>query len=304
MPNSMVRYAARSMARSGSRYAPYAMGPRMAMAARGASFAYKNRHRIARGAKMVSRAYANRKRKRRGTSRIANAKVRGPRHQTEVWGDREREFAMSRAKLYIRPLKFGIRAPNELLTGHRLLGEIIGSRVNVKGMNLCMNLRNAGTAVDQTIRLHIALVQKKSMDRDGDETNDYFIKEKFFSDPTNPSDRYLNFNDDYAGGIQRFDLRKDCLGINKNKFNIVFHKKVTLSGSDTNVGTYSEKRLDNYYRINKSFTYEKPDDPIVSQPLFFLMWWDFMHNATESDNTNLRVMCTNTTSFTNNGFFK
>lgn len=161
------------------------------------------------------------------------------------------------------------------------LGAAEANRIHLKGIKVCFNAENVGTADTNRVILHFALVQEKTDENQGDviDQND------FFSNPGGGEqglDRTFNFVN--ATVATPPDFRYNCNGINRSRWNVITHKK-WLMGKDTDNHRHM-LMFEKYYKINKDLAYETASSTNVMRPIRMLVWHErHTSNGENLDNT-------------------
>lgn len=268
-----------------ARAATLGMGyPRVA---RAAFAAYRNRRTIKKAFRLGKRAYryaSKFKQARKKARRVAGAQNRSPRVQHWIDGTSggfQGEVGIDRKVLFNETILFA-RAPGSTNDD---FGTAQANRIYVKGIKLCMMLRNS--APEHMLQVHWAIIQEKRQCNVPDQ-----IETEFFTDPTDLSSRYRDFVP--VGTNPAWEPRNLCQGINPSRFNIITHQSLKLDKANNGVSPHQVK-IDKYMKIGKTFQYERSTSLQVERPLIFCIWYERLSSVTGS--TNDLVVNVNTTSY-------
>lgn len=130
------------------------------------------------------------------------------------------------------------------------------------------------------------------------------VRTDFFVNPVAEQDRYIDFVDD--NGSQGYLPNYKIYGINKQKYNILTHKRFILDPktriADLNaVGpgeSYNEsavhttktgrisKTVNLWMPLRKVFTFDEPSDTYPQQTLFSAWWWSALNGKDYTDLSN------------------
>lgn len=226
--------------------------PRMATAIRVGRYVYKNKGRVKKAAQAVQRAY--RGYRRRFPQTRAEGVGRAP---ASVEGYSGSTSDLEQGTLYIFPVEFPSvdNAANSYRARYK-------DRLFFRGLKVCDRFSNENLF---DIELHWALLQLKK-EFLGESTED--LRLNFFRDNESLDDRSLNFQNG------SWDYRHACNGINKDKWNIITHRKMVLGKStgDSNAQNRSVRQLHKYFPIKKSVLFDKPDSKLPTKPFFICYW--------------------------------
>lgn len=234
---------------------------------------YANRGRYRRALRVTRRA-ANRYRKRRifksRRRRLDGAVRRNLAIKNYVFGTEISEHNLTRKTLVTAPINFA--DPPDGATGNTRLDQAPGMRFFVKGFKLCAQFRNNETSgALKTISVHYAIIQPKCFSN-GTASTTAEIKEEFFSDPSNSTDRYKDF-EDFATD-PAWNKNQDCLGINTRKYRVFTHSKFLLGPNVAGNTIRPIRTVDKYFKINKSFEFERTASTTISKPLYMCVWYE------------------------------
>ena len=234
--------------------------------------AFRRRRQIRTAASRVQRAFRRYRARPRGNPRVAGQRQRTPRLQTfynfgGIPDSTQLPWAFPRKTLYTADIQFA-RVDDQT----RKIGEVVGQRIHLKGIKVCLYVQNIAPAADGTRNFifHFALVQPK-----GPEQNRP-INEKFFVNPGGGfvgDDRFFDFPD-----VQQnvdFDPRVNCNGINPGRFNIITHRKFktyAIAGNGPTQMKYVHH--EKYYPVNKNFVYKGSDSDDVERPIYACLWYE------------------------------
>ena len=210
-------------------------------------------------ASKIQKAFRGRK------SKYSKRSAPSSRVQSQVNGDTiqvpgSASTTLSIGELYSRKIQF----PPQGTGGN--FHQRMNRSILVKGISLCERWTN-NTAYPT--RLHVAVIQAKRP------IDDTAITSNFFRDNTDTTASALDFS--AVGSSSTYDFRKDCYGINPDKFYILFHYKRVLDARTADSDHRANQRewfwtLEKYLKLNKQFVFENPTDDHPIQPLY-LAWW-------------------------------
>lgn len=228
----------------------------------GARAAWSNRKAIGRAATKIARWY----RRRRGRKPYSR-RVHGARRTGRSMGAVTYATTRNTKTLYEHLLAFPDMSGTSI--GHRQ-----SHSIRLSGIKCCWEFINNQ---DYPIEVHWALCQYKTQ---GEQSIDF--KTDFFRDPAGTTTRTTSFTD---GGANWF-LAYKCLGINPDRFNIVTHKRKILD-SRTGGGTDSRStrealwywKINKYYKLNKTVTFENAADTQPMRPYVIFYWWVSVRRA-------------------------
>lgn len=215
--------------------------------------------------------------------RIMGTPTRTPRLQTFYGnapngdGPVNTQIQMARSFLYFWPIVFR-RASDGALNQ---VGEGIGRRIHLKGLKICVYMRNFSTELRENHMLHMAIIQPKT---DQDPTS-FDLSKKFFSvpggGPTTQGDDPTVM--DFPTGNTTWDPRLNCNGINPRKFNIITHKKFRLDPKGPATAEANHLRQhEQYFKVGKTFEYRTPSNAgpgngsLVKRPLYVCFWYEYI----------------------------
>lgn len=258
-------------------YAVTRSGKRMRTAYAVGRFAYQNRFKIRRAGRTILRGwrrYRTRRNKARALTRrrrIDGAAKRNIITKHFQFGTKSTESPLVRKTFYANTIRFA-DAPDTNGTLH----EAPGMRFYVHGFKICSQFRNTSETQSNDLHMHFAIIQPKEPNATISE-----IKDDFFSDPENNSDRYKAFIE--YGTNPNWDKNQDCLGLNTRKFNIFTHQRWSLAPiNSTSVGPYY-KKYEHYFPIKKNFEFENTSSSDVMMPLWICVWWESVKPVTTGE---------------------
>ncbi|AJP36459.1 putative capsid protein [Avon-Heathcote Estuary associated circular virus 24] len=246
-------------------------GPR---AARFAMRTYRNRRRVAtyaRGARMA----LNLARNKRVRQAVGQAYRRVKRRKTNSFkgraprSNKQRSNTQNNQQLVVNHLESTIPSwPPAASDSDPKQGFRRGNFIMLDALKGCWTFKNSGR---YPVTVHFACVQSVA-DANAN------AKIDFFSNPGG-TDKYKDFVD----SKNVFDIDKDCLGLNKNKFNILFHKKIYLEEGEhvdgANIRTYSlseskyMKTIRVYRPIKKNIEFENKSTLEPLKNIKYLYWF-------------------------------
>jgi hypothetical protein len=253
------------------RYARYRYNRYIRMA-RMASYVARGVYRNRKG---IGRAMKGLKRRKRVLSSPSTA------NGNQAWYDltgapsasgRNTSIVLQRRTMWSAPVEIA-KPPSST----ELLGQPSRNAVRLSGLKICIHAHNGSNSATDVTMMHIALVQSKTFGTTAWDPSD------FFSMPgggNSGTDRTQNWTDFAVQPAANFDY--NCLGINKDKWQIITHVKRVVQ--PTNQGTVGGSNTVKYERYIPMKGARVMWDTIsannISRPLFLLVW----HERTANDN--------------------
>jgi len=136
--------------------------------------------------------------------------------------------------------------------------------VNLRGFKINGFFRNRFSAEGV---LHIALLQPK-FEKTLEQT-DFFRTGGTAGSNSRGSDFSLGLT-----GLEMASLR-----INPDKFNIIYHSRITLKPAAYEHGS-SYRMQNKYFPVNRQLSYDDDNTPKCNSPIFFVWWYDNIASAT------------------------
>lgn len=208
--------------------------------------------------------------KKRGRKRkapIDGARTEGKQIRRWIFGTPNEFTLLPRNTLAAQTIRFA-NAPDS----NGALRQAPSMRFFVKGFKMCATFRNIS---DKPLHMHMAIVQPKR-----EKITLAEVREDFFSDANNLTDRYVNFTD---GGP--WDRNRDCSNLNNRKFNIMTHQRFQLNEprqTTATGGPFQDERtrgssyvhFEKYYPVNKWMEFETTGSAEVLKPVWVFVWYE------------------------------
>jgi len=193
---------------------------------------------------------------------IESAKVSGKNFQSWVFGTDNAMGSLTRKTFHAAPIKF-CTAPDT----NDNIRAAAAMTFRVKSMKVCATFRNTGNS---PLSVHYCIVQPKETY----ETKAGMMQD-WLKDGASSTLRFASFAE---GGV--WDTRQDCAPINKNKINVLQHKKFKLNVANPNYTTDNKEtgssyvKMDQYFKLNKTFQFEGTSSVDVMKPLWIVVYYE------------------------------
>lgn len=229
---------------------------------------------------------------------------RAARTISRYWRKRKGRYMANRRKKgrYTRLAEYQrksrVKAPESLLTSQNLglaslqvtpiniadksldLEDRTNIAVRLSGIKICETWThqfNGDEAFGSTLDCHWALCQLKSpLDGTSNVTISLdirqYIEGDFFRGSSNKLDRERSFLQ--PGPNSLWQYYHNCLPLNTERFNVLTHKKFTLTAQSTNsvaTGAWFHK-IDKYFPIRRNFVFKENADNFGKLPFFIVRW--------------------------------
>lgn len=150
-------------------------------------------------------------------------------------------------------------------------------RTKLKGIKICHQFNRYASAggTDTPYEVHWALCQMK---QDTDSVSDIlpYIRTEFFRDTRSLNSRTRDFQDCTA--VSPYDYSYNCLHLNKDRFNILSHKRRILNARDSNTSVNNSWtwKINKYFKINKQIEFTDMNDTFGKHPFFVVYWYNLV----------------------------
>lgn len=236
-------------------------------------------------ARSIQRWYKNR----RKSSKYAKRMAKQPSISTKTSEFRENGGTFNIQQLKLFPIRF---PPQGTGTGDR--NRIF---IRLKGVNICFCIKNIEPdSSTRNFMCHFALLQPKC-DTSNEGTTAATrtaafladISPEFFRDTVSDQERespFVNFVPSTTPSLGPFEMKYNCLSLNKDKMNVLCHWRKMLYSSNVASGFRRYWEVKKYIKIKRKFIFDNPTDIQGKFPIYLAFW---VYPCTETDWTDWKT---------------